>query len=711
MAFGTNDQLAAYLTDGYWAAEGNIAHQWSNLTVSINIDELGSADQTLATTALQLWEDVSGLSFVYTSGAADITFTDNGFSSAYANASWYVPSGNMISATVNISLDWGGGYGSSFNSYRFQTFIHEIGHALGLGHQGPYDGSASYPVDAVYDNDSWNLSVMSYFSQTENTAIFADFAYVLTPQLVDIIAIQNLYGAGNARSTDTVYGDVNTTGLDMYGTNFIGMPTVTVFDSGGVDTLNFSGYSGNQVISLASESFSNVHGLESNWAIARGVDIENAVGGGGNDVISGNDLDNTLTGNAGGDSLYGYGGNDTFYYVDGVAAGSDEILDGGSGSDRIQVETFQDGFIFDFRGLRAFNIDEFEFYGDYSTTAIFNAELLDNLNVPINGYYEFSDNLLIDGWNASGIQETIHIYMDNVSFLDISGWAFQQFGSTSSYPSLGEAINIFGDNEAETITSSTEVDWVWASGGDDWVWARGGWDHVYGGSGWDNLYGEAGDDWLWGEGGDDWLWGGLDWDHLYGGSGWDVLTGEDGNDWLYGEGGNDWLWGGNGLDNLSGGDGWDSLSGQDGDDWLWAHSGDDYLYGGWGSDNLFGGSGWDNLFGDGHNDYLNGEAGDDVLNGGDGNDVINGGSGWDMLSGGDHGDTFVFNLGDGRDYVLDWQDGLDMIDFRNHANVNGLGDITITSFGSTAVIDYGIGDQINILNAAGLIDINDISFV
>ena len=64
------------------------------------------------------------------------------------------------------------------NTYAFQTYIHEIGHALGLGHPGNYNGEARYPNDAEFQNDSWAMSIMSYFGQTENT-YFAGLGFTI----------------------------------------------------------------------------------------------------------------------------------------------------------------------------------------------------------------------------------------------------------------------------------------------------------------------------------------------------------------------------------------------------------------------------------------------------------------------------------------------------------------------------------------------------
>src|SRR5204863_6083394 len=96
-------------------------------------------------------------------------------------------------------------------------------------------------------------------------------------------------------------------------------PVIAIWDAGGVDTLDASGFTTNQRIDLRSGEFSDVGALTQNVAIAYGATIENAVGGSGKDTIAGNKANNVLTGNAGDDSLSGGAGADT--------------LNGGLGSD------------------------------------------------------------------------------------------------------------------------------------------------------------------------------------------------------------------------------------------------------------------------------------------------------------------------------------------------------------------------------------------
>jgi hypothetical protein len=97
-------------------------------------------------------------------------------------------------------------------SYGIETYLHEIGHALGLTHPGDYNGSAVFELDATHQQDTQEYSVMSYFlagasgSGADHIGT-AGWSYAATPLLNDILALQAVYGANmTTRTGDTVYG-------------------------------------------------------------------------------------------------------------------------------------------------------------------------------------------------------------------------------------------------------------------------------------------------------------------------------------------------------------------------------------------------------------------------------------------------------------------------------------------------------------------------
>jgi serralysin len=215
-------------------------------------------------------------------------------------------------------------------SYSYFVIMHELGHALGLSHPGQYNAAPgvaiTYANNAQFVQDSHQYSIMSYFDESATGTNYA--SYPDTFMLFDVVALQAIYGANTStRAGDTTYG-YNTNAGATYAFSTNPGPAFTIWDGGGLDTIDASGHSGAQTINLQAGTFSSMRGLSNNISIAPGAVIENALGGGGADRLIGNEVGNRLAGSTGNDTLTGGAGNDT---LDG-GAGVDTIVYSGSGA-------------------------------------------------------------------------------------------------------------------------------------------------------------------------------------------------------------------------------------------------------------------------------------------------------------------------------------------------------------------------------------------
>jgi hypothetical protein len=170
--------------------------------------------------------------------------------------------------------------------------------------------------------------------------------------VADILAMQTLYGLSTTtRTGDTTYGDHATadTAGTVFDASFYPRAAFTIFDSGGNDTIDYSGVGVSQLINLNPETFSNVNGFTGNLSIARGVVIENAIGGNGNDTIIGNSANNVISGHLGADTLTGGAGNDTF--LDTMAGhNGDTITDFSAGDSIVFSDATLANFTFSLSG-------------------------------------------------------------------------------------------------------------------------------------------------------------------------------------------------------------------------------------------------------------------------------------------------------------------------------------------------------------------------
>lgn len=333
-------------------AQLNTGYKWSGSTITYSFPTsaggmfsqgegagfraVNSSQQQMLALALTTWDELIAPTIAQGSGSTNIEFgytsTDIGYAHAYfptIGSVWFnVTEPDLVAPVL-------GGYG-------FDTFLHEIGHALGLDHMGDYNGEGNWSPSSYQDSEV--LSVMSYFGPRNVSPLYspdvmqADWTDASnqawspqTPMLNDIMAIQAIYGASTTTRTGaTVYGFNSTiTGTlgAIYDFTRNAHPVLTIFDSGGQDTLNFSGWSTPSVIDLRGGGFSSANNMTNNVAIAYDTVIEDGVGGGGNDTITGNAASNQLIGGAGNDTINGLGGDDVL-----TGGPGNDTLDGGDGS-------------------------------------------------------------------------------------------------------------------------------------------------------------------------------------------------------------------------------------------------------------------------------------------------------------------------------------------------------------------------------------------
>ena len=694
--------FANYLTQGFWEDVGGQERSWTQNNITFSLNGFSSSNESGIRQAFDLWSDVADIEFTEISGDADIDVTEGNDSRAYART-W--TSGTEI-ARSDIFIDtntysWGdletqGGYG-------FLSILHEVGHALGLGHTGNYNGSASYNNDAQWANDTHQTSVLSYFSAGNVGSDHRDesnqWQYSASPMLFDIVAIQSIYGADyTTRNDNTTYGFNSNAGHDQYDYSITEVP-FAIWDGGGIDTIDVSGYSTDQTIYLTEGDFSSTGNMTNNLVIAYGAQIENAIGGSGDDSFFANNVDNNIDGGLGNDVIeYFYNVTDfAFNFISNSVVALTNIAQSFTDTlSNIENYIFADGS-FSFSELKE-NFETFEslddigvkFYwngGDYNYTS--NVSGNTNLNAAQIGYGGASGNVATIARDSNDITVTVHDNNAPETLRLIGSAQADYIIINGTAPNIAGQIHAGAGNDIIDIQISGNHR-IYAEGGDDIVTTLDGNDVILGGSGDDIITGGAGRDKLQGEGDNDTLHGGADSDWLYGDDGddtlngdsgadilrggagndalnggddYDRLYGDEGEDTLSGGAGNDRLYGGNGNDSLTGGAGQDFLYGENGDDELFGDDLADYLYGQAGEDTLHGGNGNDRLDGGANNDTLNGDAGADLLLGDEGNDTLNGGNGNDRIYGGDDNDTIN---GDAHNDTVYGGVGNDLIDGGSH---------------------------------------------
>ena len=305
-------------------------------------------------------------------------------------------------------------------------------------------------------------------------------------------------GAGNDQLTGLGGNDIFLFDADKA----LGIDRVTEAGGGGTDAIDFAGTSAGVALNLGLVGNQTVNG---NLVInISATQIENASGGDGDDILTGNGLANLLSGGAGNDSLAGGSGNDTLNGGDG-----DDSLDGGSGNDALSGGNGSDSL---------------------STSA---------------GIDDLSGDAGDDTFTITGVHTTGDLISGGTGR---NTYAFQSATSgplsltagdddTLDFSLFGVPVSIDLGNPSQQdvgggllLTLSGYFRAVIGSFFDDILVGNSTDNLLYGGDGNDFLVGAAGADLLYGENGDDTLDGGPDLDLLDGGPGTDTVAGYESQD-------------------------------------------------------------------------------------------------------------------------------------------------------------------------------------
>lgn len=568
--------------------------------------------------ALAAWAAVTNITFqrVTTAGAADWLEEIYNDSSSSVLGSHYLPNNQGLGGEFNGSHQLYTTANNVAGGISFVTFLHELGHGLGLDHpfeSEPFPGvSPGDPYDAGDNNfNNGFYTVMAYADDPWfAVAPGYNYGYAKTPMAFDIAAIQAIYGANMTTATgNNVY---NLTTVNASGTGW-----TCIWDAGGVDTISGASATTSVTIELRAATLLNAvggggfasrqDGIFGGFSIANGVVIENAIGGNFADILRGNDAANRLDGGGAADTLTGLGGND--------------ILVGGAGADTM------DGGL----GINTFLY-------------------------------------LAAGDSTSAARDTINNFVSGSDKLDLTAVS----PVSAAFTNVGTTFTV-----TITLAAATMVITVNSGNGfqlSDIIGLAGAGGPIDGTNSGETLNGTSGDDEINGLGGADTLNGLAGNDTLNGGDQNDVLNGDAGNDVLNGGLNIDTLNGGDGDDTLDGGIGVDIYAGGAGNDIYYIDAGNEVVTeaNNSGTDLIFSAAGnfslssfienitligtASNATGNSVANIMNGNARANILSGGSGNDTLNGFDGADQLRGGLGNDTMTGGAGNDRYVVNDLTD-------------------------------------------------------
>jgi Ca2+-binding RTX toxin-like protein len=415
------------------------------------------------------------------------------------------------------------------DSYGWHTLMHEIGHSLGLSH--PFASSGTLKPDflalpfAEFNKLGFNLTssedlnkeyftIMSYDDQIPHSGTDT---YAQTPMILDVIALQKIYGSGYG-TTDASNSTI-TPGTGAYR---------TYFDAGGLDTINLSNYTNGSYLSmgqnltgvdqkvgvLASSNdyinisqkkspealrwfygdYENAIGSDSADKIIGNIYSNNIAGGSGNDTITGGGGDDTLNGGDGNDQILGSNGDTGRYFVD-AGNGNDYInlwtstnntVNGGAGDDTLSGSFYVDTLI------GGDGNDSITGYGGADTINVSSGtdtitDLGNGADILIVAAGAVANATIDAAWTAAAVSTNNGVVNISTNAKAVNLAAVTTGTSGYTVTNIGGATTITGSYAADTLVGATGADTLNGGAGNDFLTGGEGNDSISGGEGQDTV--------------------------------------------------------------------------------------------------------------------------------------------------------------------------------------------------------------------------------
>ncbi|MBX8541538.1 calcium-binding protein [Pseudomonas cichorii] len=490
------------------------SHFYSDQSYGYAINQLQFADGVV-------WDQaqITAALLIGTEGDDSITgyASDDRLSGAQGNDILYGRAGND-------TLEGGDGKDTLYGEDGNDTLLGEAGNDTltgGYGNDTLDGGAGNDSLDGGYGSDTY------VFRKGSGQDTISNYAYNdTTANKLDVIRLEGLNAADVVmrRESDDLIIQIKDSGETLrisshfstsvlYGYNIdqIQFADGTTLSNEQIRTALLTGTEVDETVT-GYESADSLFGLSGNDTLNGRAGDDTLDGGDGRDTLNGEEGNDTLLGGAGNDTLNGGYGNDT--------------LDGGSGNDSLDGGYGSDTYVF----RKGSGQDTISNYSYNDTTANKQDVIrLEGLNAADVVMRRESDDLVIQIKDSGEtLRVSSHFYSSAIYGYGIDQVQFAD-GSVLTNEQIRAAL-LTGTDGDETVTGYESAD---------------------------NLFGLSGNDILNGRTGDD---------ILDGGDGRDTLNGEEGNDTLLGGAGNDTLNGGYGNDTLDGGSGNDSLDGGYGSD-------------------------------------------------------------------------------------------------------------------------------------------------